>query len=176
MGHHRGGGGRVRVVLGRGRAASPKPAAEVVAESDDEAEEAVEACPIAEAEPVDGAIDGAVRKMSRGIQDASTTVRNRFEKMRDATRNVAQASGVAARFRQDKGLDSAQIDVQVEEEGTVILKGQVPDVESKELAVESTRDIRGVVRVEDHLAVPPKPRVFSAPAGVATTPRARRVR
>jgi hypothetical protein len=150
--------------------------AEAVEESGDVAQPAVEAGPVAEVEPVDGAIDGAVRKVSRGIRDASTTVRDRYEKVRGASRNVAQASEVSARLRQDKGFDSDRIDVQVDEEGTVILKGQVADVEAKELAVESTRDIRGVMRVEDHLAVPPKPRVFSAPPGLAVAPRVRRTR
>jgi hypothetical protein len=130
----------------------------------------------AETEPQVGMIDGAVRKVSRGLRDASTTVRDRYEKVRGASRNVALADEVGARLRQDKGLDSDGIDVRVEDEGTVILKGQVADEEAKELAVESTRDIRGVVRVEDHLAVPPKARVYSSPPGVAAAPRTRRVR
>jgi hypothetical protein len=130
----------------------------------------------AEVAQADGMIDGAVRKVAQKIEDASTTVRDRYDKVREESRKGALAAEVNSRLRQDRSLNSDRIDVQVEEEGTVILKGQVPDDASKELAVDSTRDIRGVLRVEDHLAVPPKPRVFSAPSGVATAPRARRLR
>ncbi|WZO96464.1 BON domain-containing protein [Isosphaeraceae bacterium EP7] len=129
-----------------------------------------------ESQPADGMIDGAVRKVAQGIEDASTTVRDRYDMVVGATRNGALASEVNSRLRQDRALESGRIDVQVEEEGTVILKGQVPDAESKNHAVESTREIRGVVRVEDHLAVPPTPRVYNAPTGVAATSRTRRIR
>ena len=66
----------------------------------------------------------------------------------------------------------------VNDGGTVILKGQVPDDASKEMAVDLTRDIRGVVRVEDYLAVPPRPRVFAATSDddPSTAARPRRTR
>ena len=132
---------------------------------------------IAEApEVTDGTIDGAVRKVSQGLQDVTTNVRDGYDKMRGASRNAALVVEVNARLRQDKSLDSDRIDVVVEDEGTVIHKGQVPDVGSKEMAVDLTRDIRGVERVEDRLAVPPRPRVFAAKAdeAPATASRPRR--
>jgi hypothetical protein len=129
-------------------------------------------------EETDGTIDGAVRKVSRGIRDASSNVRDRFDRAQGASRNVALVAEVKARLRQDKSLDADRIDVTVEDEGTVILKGQVSDNASKEMAVDLTRDIRGVVRVEDHLAVPPRTRVIAAASDddPSTSARPRRTR
>jgi hypothetical protein len=134
--------------------------------------------PAGAAEETDGTIDGAVRKVSRGIQDASTNVRARFNRAQGTSRNEALVVEVKARLHQARSLDADRIDVIVEDEGKVVLKGQVPDEESKELAVDLTRDIRGVVRVEDHLAVPPKPRVFAAASDddTSTPVRTRRTR
>ena len=134
--------------------------------------------PAGAAEETDGTIDGAVRKVTQGIQDASTNVRGRFDRAQGASRNMALVAEVKARLGQDKALDAEQIDVIVKDGGTVILKGQVPDDASKEMAVDLTRDIRGVVRVEDYLAVPPRPRVFAATSDddPSTAARPRRTR
>jgi len=126
-------------------------------------------------EPV-GTIDGAVRKVSQGVQDASANVRDRFSRARASIRNKDLEAQVKARLLQDRSLDAQDIDVQVENEGTVILKGMVPSTDDKDSAVDLTRDVRGVARVEDHLAVPPAGRVFAAPpddepSDVATQPR-----
>jgi hypothetical protein len=131
--------------------------------------------PAAESE---GTIDGAVRKVSEGIEDASADVRGRFDRAQEASRNDALVAEVKARLRQDKSLDSRRIDVGVESRGVVVLKGQVPDDASKEIAVDLARDIRGVVRVEDSLAVTPRPRVFAAASdddpSTSAQPRRRR--
>jgi osmotically-inducible protein OsmY len=105
-------------------------------------------------------------------------VRARFKRAQGTSRNEALAAEVKERLQQARSLDANRIDVIVEDEGKVVLKGQVPDDDSKELAVDLTRDIRGVVRVEDHLAVPPKSRVFAAaPDDEKSTPvRTRRTR
>jgi hypothetical protein len=129
-------------------------------------------------EETEGTIDSTVRVVRRGIDDASTNVRGRFDRAREASRNDALAAQVRARLAQDKSLDADQIDVVVEDEGTVILKGQVPDAASKEAAVELTRDLRGVVRVEDSLAIPPRPRVIAVASDddPSTPARPRRAR
>lgn len=129
----------------------------------------------------DGAIDRAVLSVSRGVDDASTTVQHHVDRAREASRKSALVSQVKSRLAQDKGLDAGKIVVAVEEEGTVKLEGQVPDADSKEMAVDLVREVRGVARVVDSLAVPPaRPRVveadpIEAPA-TATTTRTRRYR
>jgi len=134
--------------------------------------------PAGATEEADGTIDGAVRKVAKGIDDASTDVRDRVNRVRAATRNVALVAQVTSRLRQDKALDSDRIDVSAVGEGTVILKGLVSDEASKEMAVDLTRDVRGVVQVEDHLAITPPPRVIAAEADddPATPARPRRTR
>jgi hypothetical protein len=51
----------------------------------------------------------------------------------------------------------------VEGECTAVLRGLVPDAAAKEKAVALTQDTKGVLKVVDHLAVLPKPRVISIP-------------
>ena len=128
----------------------------------------------------EGTIDGAVRKVAEGVQSASSNVQGRLSRARASARNQEIETQVKARLVQDKALDADQITVQVAEEGTVILKGQVPDTDDKDLAVDLARDTRGVVRVEDHLAIPPPRRVFTPTveeeAPEVATNRSRRTR
>jgi hypothetical protein len=146
------------VGVGRGRPG----AGDAVAETTDEGE---------------GSIDGAVRKVAQGVQDASTNVRDRVSRARASVRNQNLETAVKARLLQDKSLEAQNIDVQVEGDGTVILMGQVPDDGDKDAAVDLTRDVRGVARVEDHLAVPPVGRVFANRTDDETAPvRTRRAR
>jgi hypothetical protein len=127
------------------------------------------------AQKPDGAIDGAVRQISEGLEDATSNIRGRYNSALSVANNNALVTEVIARLSQDKSLDSRQIDVFVEKTGTVVLKGQVPDTASRDLAIDLTRDIRGVVNVEDHLAIPPKGRMIAAASDedptTATKPR-----
>ena len=110
-----------------------------------------------------GTIDGAVRTITQGVQDASDTVRDKFTTARASARNLGIEQQITTRLRQDKTLEANRIEVHVEDESTAVLKGLVPDDESKEKAVQLTRDTRGVLKVIDHLAVPPPPRVITSP-------------
>ncbi len=110
----------------------------------------------------EGTIDGTVRKVAQGVQDVSTTVRDRVSRARASGRNQDLISQVKARLLQDKSLNAQNIDVQVDAEGVVVLKGLVPTADDKDAAVDLTRDVRGVLQVEDHLAVPPARRVFAS--------------
>jgi hypothetical protein len=134
---------------------------------------------VAPADGSDASIDGAVRTVSRGVQSVSANVIDGLERARTSSRNQALESKVRSRLSQDKALDADRIEVSVEDGGTVILKGLVADAESKEVAVDLTRNLRGVQRIMDHLAVEPRPRVFaSRPTDddAATGTRSRRSR
>jgi osmotically-inducible protein OsmY len=125
----------------------------------------------------EGTIDGAVRRVSQGVQDVSTGVQERYASVRNSMHNQDLIAEVKARLKQESSLDAEQIDVDATGEGTVVLTGQVPDAASKERAVDLTREIRGIRRVEDHLAIPPTRRVFESKepdaetSGVAVRPR-----
>jgi len=120
-------------------------------------------------EPVTSKFDGVVQ----GLQDASSTVQEKISDARASSRNSSLAQQVDARLKQDKEIDAARIEVSAEGEGTVILRGLVPDHSDKDKAATLARDTRGVDRVIDHLAVTPAPRVIAAgsAADVETPPR-----
>jgi len=112
--------------------------------------------------------DGVVQ----GIQDASSTVQDKISDVRSSARNNSLAQQVGTRLKQDKAIDASRIEVSAEGEGTVILRGLVPDDSDKDKAATLARDTRGVDKVIDHLAVPPVPRVIAAgPAEVEAPPR-----
>ena len=114
----------------------------------------------------DGMLDRAVQAITQGIQGASETVGNGFSQAKDSARNQALAQQIETRIGQDKAIDAAQVMVAVEEEGTALLRGLVPDEKSRDKAVALTRDTRGVQRVIDQIAVVPEARVIDAPPAV----------
>ena len=116
------------------------------------------------AEEAGGAVGRAVRQVRDGVQDASSTVREKFADVQDSARRHSLGSSVQDRLLQNRSIDASRIEVEGQDGGTVILTGMVADDEAKETAVTVARETRGVVRVEDHLAVPPARRVFNAPA------------
>ena len=123
--------------------------------------------------------EGTVRTITQGVQDASAAVQNKYVEARTSARNLGLQQQVGSRLRGDKSLDAGKIEVHVEDESTAVLKGLVLDAAAKEKAVELTRDTRGVLKVVDHLAVTPPPRVITAPTAddaapaVAVLPRPR---
>jgi hypothetical protein len=108
-------------------------------------------------------LGGAVETIAAGVEGASETVRDKFAAAQRSARNLGIEQQIAARLHGDKSFDADKIEVHVEEESTAILRGLVPDAAAKEKAVALTQDTKGVLKVVDHLAVPPKPRVISTP-------------
>jgi hypothetical protein len=99
---------------------------------------------------------GAIRTITQGVRD-------RIDHARTSARNLGIEQQVRARLQGEKTFEADRIELHVEDECTVVLKGLVPDTEAKEKAVVLARDTRGVLQVIDHLAVPPRPRVITAP-------------
>jgi osmotically-inducible protein OsmY len=114
-----------------------------------------------------GQVGEALQLVSDRAREASTSVQGKLAEARTSARNDALEQQVAARLHGEKTLGAEKIEVTVLDEGTATLKGQVPDALAKDKAVALTRDTRGVLRVEDHLAIPPAPRYFAAPAAAA---------
>jgi osmotically-inducible protein OsmY len=111
-----------------------------------------------------GTIDGAVRSMDQGVREVSASVRGQLDRGRASLEDRTLRQRVEAALLRDEALDAREIDVTVDEEGEVILRGEVATAAAKEQAVSLTRGLPGVARVEDHLAVTPKTRSFGAPA------------
>ncbi len=109
------------------------------------------------------------------VQDASSAVRDQLDDVRESAHRHSLGSAVEDRLVQDGSIDVARIEVDCQGEGAVALKGSVADADAKEYAVEVARATPGVTRVEDHLAIPPAPRIFDTPvAEEASAPRSSR--
>ena len=72
------------------------------------------------------------------------TARPLVFQQRASVRNLGLAQQLETRLWQDKRLVADQILVEVEQEGKAILRGLVPDLLHKELAVSLAQDTRGV--------------------------------
>lgn len=130
-----------------------------------------------EPDGVFGTLSGAYRTTVKGLRYGTAFVQDCCSETQCSVRNLGLGQQIETRLCQDKKLDAQGITVQVEEDGTAVLKGLVPDAAHKEKAVILTRDTRGVAKVVDHLAVPPPPRVINTsasepmPTELATHPR-----
>lgn len=118
-----------------------------------------------EPEGLVGTLRGACRTVSKGAKYTSAHIRDCFSQGGTSVRNLGLGQQIETRLCQDKRLDANGITVQIDEEGTATLRGLVPNAAHKDKAVVLTRDTRGVVRVVDHLAVLPPPRVINTPGG-----------
>jgi hypothetical protein len=124
-----------------------------------------------------GAFDSTLRKINQGVQDTTTNVRNRISDVQNSAHNISLGARVKDRLGRVKTIDDDRIEVEIKGEGTVVLNGQVPDADTKEAAVNVARDTDGVLRVEDHLSIPPASRVFAVKSDEqAPQSRARRTR
>jgi hypothetical protein len=115
----------------------------------------------ADAEGAVGAFDSTLRTLHQGIQDTTSSVRDRISNVQSSARNMNLGAKVKDRLGREKTIDDDRIEVEIKDPGTVVLKGQVPDTDTKETAVDVVRNTAGVLRVEDRLSVPPAPRVFA---------------
>jgi hypothetical protein len=127
-----------------------------------------------EADGVLGGFRGSLRSLAKGGRYAVATLLDLVFQQRASVRNLGLAQQLETRLWQDKRLAAEGIVVEVEEEGTAILKGIVPDRDHKELAVALAQETRGVARVIDQLAMSPTSRIIEAtpspavPTGVAS--------
>jgi osmotically-inducible protein OsmY len=128
-----------------------------------------------DAEGAVGAVDNTFHKLNQGIQDTTASLRNRISDVQNSAHNMNLSARVKDRLSREKSIDDDRIEVEIDDEGTVILNGQVPHSEAKETAVDIARGTEGVQRVEDHLSVPPAARIFAIKTD-ASDPAARRLR
>ena len=123
-----------------------------------------------------GGLRGAGRTMTKGFRYTAAMFRDCLAQERSSVRGLGLAEQIETRLWQDKRLVAEGIIVEVEEEGTAVLKGIVPDEGNKEKAVSLARDTRGVERVVDELAIRPSSRTIKAtPAAAVPTGVASRV-
>src|SRR3954468_10516270 len=112
-----------------------------------------------------GNVRGAYRTLLKGFRYTAASVHDSSSQGSSSVRNLGLGQQIETRLCQDKRLDAAGIVVEVEEDGTAVLRGLVSSSAHKDTAVNLVRDTRGVERVIDHLAVPPTARIIDTPAG-----------
>jgi hypothetical protein len=121
-----------------------------------------------------GGVRGAARTVEKGGRYAAATLADLIFQQRSSVRNLGLAQQLETRLWQDKRLVAEGIVVVVEDGGTAVLKGIVPDEDHKDKAVALARETRGVERVVDQLAVSPTSRTIETvpappvPTGVAS--------
>lgn len=112
-----------------------------------------------------GNAHGAYRTLLKGFRYTAASVHDSSSQGSSSVRNLGLGQQIETRLCQDKRLDATGIIVEVEEDGTAVLRGLVSSSAHKDTAVTLVRDTRGVERVIDHLAVLPTARIIDSPAG-----------
>jgi len=95
------------------------------------------------------------RKITSKFDSAASPTRKKLEMGIQAMRGEILESSiedsVLFRIRTDKNLKDQKIEVSSKEEGVILLKGTVPDEQSKLRAIEVAESTRGVNKVESEL-------------------------
>jgi osmotically-inducible protein OsmY len=96
-------------------------------------------------------LDDVGRGLRRGASEITDAIRKRFEAVRTDVNRMETHSRVYSRLHWDKALNSSRLEVLMLRDGTVLLRGQVPDTAAKVQAVALARDTFGVSAVVDEL-------------------------
>ncbi len=112
------------------------------------------------AEKAGEVLDSAGRGIRRGFENA-------FARTQDAVHSQAVIARVYSRIHWDRMLVGSALQLDVSNDGTVVLRRAVPDEAAKQRAVILARDTMGVTRVVDQLTVVPKVQTVPAEPPVA---------
>ncbi len=115
------------------------------------------------AERIGQRVDKALREIQRDFQDLSEDVQHRFASARAEVDSMSVAARVYGRLHWDKALVDAKIAVDVQDDKTTVLTGNVPTAAAKVRAEEITRGTVGVDKVENRLDITPAQDDASAP-------------
>lgn len=105
--------------------------------------------------PRDGFAERLGERIDRGIERLSSEAVEGWQALRRSVDRFGVQARVYSRLRWDKEIATAEIDVKIEGEGVVVLRGELKDPEAKRKAVELAEDTIGVQEVVDHLSVRP---------------------
>jgi osmotically-inducible protein OsmY len=100
-----------------------------------------------------GAGEKLGEKIDRGVERLGSELRQGWAEIRRAADRMGVQARVYARLHWDKMVQPATIDIEVEDTGVVVLKGNVSTMAAKDKARQLAQDTVGVTEVVDHLAV-----------------------
>jgi hypothetical protein len=102
------------------------------------------------------------KKIDQGLNEIGSDLRRGWASVRQSVDKLGVQGRVYGRLHWDKALANATIDIQVPQEGVIVLKGSVPNTAAQLRAVNLARETVGVKQVTDELSVP---RDQPSPAG-----------
>lgn len=104
------------------------------------------------------------QQLDRGVEELGQQLRQGWAEIRQSVDRLGVQGRVYGRLHWDKALTGATIDIQVEQNSTVVLTGSVPNETAKQKAENLARDTVGVGQVINRLAVvTPTPRPPTPP-------------
>ena len=103
------------------------------------------------AERVGERLDDVGRGLLRGAEGISETIKKRFEVVRADVNRMEAQPRVYSRIHWDKSLHNSKVEVHLLRDGTVLLRGYVPDVQAKKHAIALASSTVGVTAVVDEL-------------------------
>jgi hypothetical protein len=122
------------------------------------------------AERVGERLDDVGRGLRRGAEGITDTIKKRFEVVRADVNRMEAQPRVYSRIHWDKSLHTSKIEVHLLRDGTVLLRGYVPDVEAKKRAVALASATVGVTAVVDELT-PLAPPIEEVKPAATRTPK-----
>jgi len=96
-------------------------------------------------------------RVDRGIERLGTEAFEGWQALRRSVDRFGVQARVYSRLRWDKEIATADIEVVVEGEGVVVLRGELRDAQAKRKAIELAQDTIDVQKVVDELSVRPAP-------------------
>jgi len=91
------------------------------------------------------------RGMKRGVLEVGDVVKRQFETVRSDVNRMGIQSRVYSRLHWERSLYDSRLEVHMLRDGTVLLRGTVPDQEARERAVEIARNTVGIMAVIDEV-------------------------
>lgn len=92
-------------------------------------------------------------QLDRGLKDLTSELRQGWAEVRRSVEKLGVEGRVYSRLHWDKSLTSAELEIDVEDEGVVILTGTVPDAAARRKALQLAEDTVGVQQVVDRLTL-----------------------
>jgi osmotically-inducible protein OsmY len=94
-------------------------------------------------------------KIDRGLSQLKSELRQEWAQLKKSVDRMGVHGRVYSRLRWDKNVEGANIDIEVRDEGIVVLHGAVRNAAAKTKAAELAHDTVGVTEVVDELTVAP---------------------
>lgn len=95
------------------------------------------------------------QQLDEGLDRLGSEVREGWASLQKTVDRMGVQGRVYSRLRWDKQIATSQIDIEVQDQDVVVLRGEVADAAAKRKAVQLANDTVGVARVVDELTVAP---------------------